>query len=175
MRKTSWLRLCSDGEVSTQSAPSAVLGKKIAVSVELSADCSISFNLATAKGLRKTKICQTKMDPNQIPQIPPGSGGGFVLEAWHAVLALIAAGGTWAWKYVTGNIKELRDVSVTKTDFSKAIQEIKDTIKENDARATKQRDELRSSVIDLYQSQKSMTEDVNDKFLRLLEAINKKP
>ena len=90
---------------------------------------------------------------------PPSQG--FVLEIWHIVVGFVAFALTWAWKFVTGNIKELRETSVTKEDF-----------KEYSASADARRAELRDSVIDLYKGQKEMTETINKHHLDLLNAIH---
>lgn len=90
---------------------------------------------------------------------PPSNG--FVLEIWHMVIGVIGFGLTWAWKFVTGDIRRLRDTTVTKDDFQQFMEA-----------STKQRDELRDAVIDLYKGQKEMTETINKHHLDLLTAIH---
>jgi len=87
---------------------------------------------------------------------------GFVLELWHGAVALIGAGAAWAWRFVTGDIRQLREESVTKQDFHEYAQ-----------RAEQTRVELRRSIIDLYKGQDDIKEALSTQTIRLLEAIHK--
>ena len=83
------------------------------------------------------------------------------LEAWHAALAVLGAAGIWAWNFVTGDIRKLREDSVTKTTFTEYAEH-----------AQTQRDELRSSIIKLYDGQTAMTQRMNDQHVATLNAIH---
>ena len=85
----------------------------------------------------------------------------FVLELWHVIVGFVAFALSWAWKFVTGDIRRLRDTTVTKDDFQQFMEA-----------STKQRDELRDAVIDLYKGQKEVTAAVNDMRVDLLNAIH---
>jgi len=89
---------------------------------------------------------------------PPSNGW---LEAWHAALAILGAGGVWAWNFVTGDIRKLREESVTKVTFA-----------EYSEHAQKQRDELRESIIKLYDGQTALTKQMNDQHVATLNAIH---
>ena len=91
------------------------------------------------------------MEPPQHP---------FVLEIWHAVMAIATAALIGAWRYVTGNIKELKENTVTKTEFSSAM-----------GKADKQRDEFRESIIKLYDGQADITVQMNEQHVKILNAI----
>lgn len=90
----------------------------------------------------------------------PTPSGGW-LEAWHAALAIIGAAAIWAWNFVTGDIRKLRDTTVTK-----------ETFKEYSDRAQKQRDELRESVIALHNGQKALEQKMNEQTIQLINAIH---
>jgi len=87
------------------------------------------------------------------------SGAGF--ELWHAVTTVLAGGVLWAWRYVTGNIKELKDNSVTKAEF-------KEYVDGADVRRT----ELRNGVIKLFDGQRDLSKDINDGQKAMTETIN---
>ena len=97
---------------------------------------------------------------------------GFVLELWHAGVAIASAAVVGAWRFVTGNIADLKTNSMTKVEF-----------KEYAERAQVQRDELREAVIklfdgqtkiadDLHDTQKVMTDTINAHYGELLKAIH---
>lgn len=83
------------------------------------------------------------------------------VDIWHVALGLIAAGAAWAWKFVTGDIRRLRDTTVTK-----------DTFEAYGESAQKQRDELRESIIKLYEGQTALTRQMNDQHVTILHAIH---
>lgn len=84
-------------------------------------------------------------------------------ELWHAVLAAIGAGAMWAWKFVTGNIKELRTTSVTKDEFNAYTE-----------RSQKQRDELREAVVKLFDSHTGLRADMVAMHRDIIDRINAK-
>lgn len=89
------------------------------------------------------------------------SPNNIAIEAWHVVIALLGAAAAWAWKFVTGDISTLKKISVTKDEFGSYADH-----------AQKQRDELRTAVIDLYKQQKEAEERQNDRHIELLNAIH---
>ena len=86
---------------------------------------------------------------------------GFVLELWHAIVTILAGGAVWAWKFVTGNIKELRESTVTKADFTNYTTDAK-----------QKRDELREAVIKLFDGQKDLSKEIHDTQKAMTDTIN---
>jgi hypothetical protein len=91
----------------------------------------------------------------------PPAPQGFVLEIWHVVLGFMGFALTWAWNFVTGNIRQLRDTTVTKEDF-KAYAEA----------SQKQRDELREAVIKLYGGQDALKTEMHAIETRIITAVH---
>ena len=100
-----------------------------------------------------------------VPQPVDGSG----IEWLKWALAVIGAGALWAWKFVTGNISDLKKTTVSREEFRTEMSHVTDDM----AAAAKQRDELRTSVIDLYRGQTELREDISRKHIELLEAIHR--
>ena len=99
-----------------------------------------------------TKKGSTKMD--QPPQ-------GFVLELWHAAVGIATAGAIAAWRFITGNIHELQQTTITKDDFKVYADH-----------AQTQRDELRQAVIKLFDGQGELSKEINDTQKAMTETIN---
>ena len=89
---------------------------------------------------------------------PPSNGW---MEAWHAAIAILGAGAIWAWNFVTGDIRKLRDTTVTK-----------ETFKEYTDRANQQRAEFREWLTALHEGQKRLDEKMNDQHVTILNAIH---
>ena len=85
----------------------------------------------------------------------------FSVEWWQAIIGAVVAALGWGWRYVTGNIKELRDNSVTKTDFTAY-----------EARASESRKELRDAIVDLYKGQKDLAIELRDTQRNMTDTIN---